>query len=759
MRRKISARQMFLFSLTLLLAMPVFSQATTGTIRGTVTLEANGGALHKARVLLLPLGRTVETGEDGAYEFKNVPPGSYELVVSAAALRTDRRNIQVDGSVVTADFEMKLAGVREQIVVTAEGKEQTAFESFQSSTSLESLELVRKAHTSIGEALENEPGAAKRSFGPGSSRPVLRGFDGDRVLVMLDGLSTGSLASQSGDHGENLDVLSLERVEIVRGPATLLYGSNAIGGVVNAISGAHQIHEHPHDGLSGFVSGAAATASNQAGGGAGFEYGHKRWIFRAGGGGQRTGDYDTPIGEIPNSQTRNADVRIGTGYYGERAFFSAGYDYDNRRYGVPFAVFLESGGTDGGFINPDSEVINLRLRRQDVKFTGGVQKLNGAIESVRGSFGYVHYRHGEFDDDILGTDFFNKVFNYRVTFEQKKFERLSGSFGVSGQYRDYNTVGAEALAPPVTQKAFALFALETLEFPGISFQFGGRFEHTGYDPGVHPMIGPVPDRTFNGASGALGIRVPLWTGGAFVANYTHSFRAPALEELYNFGPHPGNVAFEIGDPNLKNERGDGVDFSIRQRGQRVHAEANLYYYRLRDFVFLAPNGNVSPDGFIEAEYLQARARYLGGELNVDVQIHPNVWLQGGMDIVNAETRESVTSPNTLVVTPAGTPLPRIPPLRGRVAVEFTWKGLSIRPEGIFAAQQDDIFPTETVTNGHQLFNLGVSYTVARQHDVHVFSINAFNLNNQLYRNHLSFIKELAPEIGRGVRFGYTVRFM
>jgi iron complex outermembrane receptor protein len=494
-------------------------------------------------------------------------------------------------------------------------------------------------------------------------------------------------------------------------------------------------------------------STNAYGGGSGgLNYGIGSWVFRIGGGGQRTGDYDTPIGAIVNSRTHSYDARGGLGWYGEKVFFSLSYDFDRRRYGIPFAAFLESGGT----ATPDEEVVNLRLRRHDIKFTGGVRELDSPVTDVRVALGYTDYRHGEFDGDDLGTDFKNKQFNYRVTFDQKRAGRLTGSFGFSGAHRDYQSIGAEALAPPTLQNSFAAFALETVDLERLSLQFGGRFEHTAYSPDPS-FIPALPERTFNGFSGSAGIRVPLWSGGAVVANYTHSFRSPALEELYNNGPHPGNLAFEIGNPNLTRELGNGIDLSLRQRSDRFRGEVNFYYYKLGDFVFLAPTGNIQ-DGLFEAEYLQSDARYLGGEVNLEFGLHENVWLTTGFDVVDAQLTRAVNSPTTGATAAPGTPLPRIPPRRARAGLDLRYKGLSLRPEGVFASAQDDLFTNETRTPGYAVFNLGLSYTVARSHWVHVFSVNAFNLGDRLYRNHLSFIKDLAPEIGRGVRVSYTVRF-
>ena len=202
---------------------------------------------------------------------------------------------------------MRLAPIHETVTVTATGREEATIGVVQSVATLDQTELPLRSGASLGDVLQNEPGVAKRSFGPGSTRPVIRGFDGNRVLIMEDGISTGSLSYQSGDHGEPIDVNKLEKLEVVRGPATLLYGSSAIGGVVNAIS-RHEVHEHAHDGVRGYITGVAGSNKALGGGSGGFEFGINKWEFWAFGGGQRTNDYETPIGTVQNSQARTAQT-------------------------------------------------------------------------------------------------------------------------------------------------------------------------------------------------------------------------------------------------------------------------------------------------------------------------------------------------------------------------------------------------------------------------------------------------------------------
>jgi iron complex outermembrane receptor protein len=706
-----------------------------GTLRGTVTLGDSGQPLHHVLVTILQLKRTTETDDAGTYEFQNVPPGKYNVVAHLDRVPDVVRSVEVTaGGVTDADFQMQLTALQEQVTVTATGSEETVSNSIQSVAILDSLDLAKRSTVSLGEALDNQLGVAKRSFGPGTARPVIRGFDGDRVLVLQDGMRIGGLGFESGDHAEPVDVMTLEKVEVVKGPATLLYGSNAIGGVVNTITG----HDSAHKGVSGFITGVGSTNNYQGGGSGGFEYGTETSLFWINGGGQRAGDYDTPVGRITNSFTRESSFAGGYGYYPADGFFSINYEFDKRRYGIPFNPAEE-----------DPEVVFLNPRRHSVQLNGGVRNIESFIEAARFSLQYNDYAHSEANllTDEINTTFQNKTFIYRGIVDERRSGRLSGSFGFWGLVRDFKSIGEEALAPPTTQTAFAIYGLQTINFERLALQFGGRLETNRYTPAATEARGVLDKRNFTGFSGAAGFRAGLWEGGSFVANYTHSYRAPALEELYNFGPHPGNLAFEIGDPNLKRELGNGIEVGLRQSSRRVRGEANVFYYHIKDFIFLAPTGEVDEDeGLIIAEYRQGTTRYTGAEARLDIGLHPNIWLNLGADYVNAK------------LTATDTPLPRIPPLRGRAGLEVRYKGLLVSPELTLAKDQNRIFPTETRTAGYAVFGVSGSYTIARQHMAQIISFNAFNLGNRLYRNHLSFIKDFAPEIGRGLRVTYTLRF-
>ncbi len=711
-----------------------FAQSSTGsaTLRGTVTLGESGKPVHNVLITIVQLKRTVNTDDDGNYEFTGLPPGRYDVVAQLDRNPDMTRTADLTSGDATLDFQIELSTLREEVTITATGTEQAVSSSIQSVEVLGSVDLAKKSPVSLGEALDGELGVAKRSFGPGTARPVIRGFDGDRVLVLQDGGRIGGLGFQSGDHAEPVDVLTIEKVEIVKGPATLLYGSNAIGGVVNTISG----HDSPHKGMNGYLTGVGSTNGSQGGGSGGFEFGTDRWLFWGNAGGQRSGDYETPIGVVENSFSREGSAAAGVGYYRDKGFFSFNYNFNKRRYGIPFNPS-----------DPDAEIVELNPRRHSIEFRGGFRDTGSFVDAGTFSLQYNDYKHAEIESETgeIGTQFKNNSFLYQGLFDQRKQGRLSGRFGFWGMHRDFSATGEEALAPPTKQNSFAVFGLETFDLEHVSLQFGGRVETNRYNPEATDARGILPSRSFTGFSGAAGIRVPTWNGGAVVANYSHSYRAPSLEELYNLGPHRGNLVFEIGNPNLTRELGDGIDFGLRHSTKRVRFEANAFYYHIRDFVFLAPTGDVE-EGLTVAEYDQDTARFTGVEARFERELHPIIWLTSGLDYVNAK------------LTADNTPLPRIPPLRGRVGLEIRYKGLLLNPEIVMANHQERLFPTETRTAGYAVANISGSYLIARQHAAHIISFNFFNMGDRLYRNHLSFIKEFAPEMGRGLRVTYTLRF-
>src|SRR5256886_8619861 len=309
------------------------SAFTSGTIHGVVSLEPSGTPVRNAVVTIAELQRSVLTDENGAFQFTDVPAGRYQVIAHLDRVPDVVKRVEISSGDQSIDFQLLLAPVREEVIVTASGSAESVNAAYQSVNSVGALELAQRNPVSIGEALEGQLGIAKRSFGPGSGRPIIRGFDGDRVLVLQDGLRLGGIASQSADEVEPIDLLSLDRVEIVRGPATLLYGSNAIGGVVNGVSA----NETYSRGLSGYATAFGSNNNRQSGESAGFKFGMKNFLIFGNEGVQKANDYRAAKDQVFNSYGRAVNASGGLGWFNRKGWIDFGYSYDRRRHGIPVA--------------------------------------------------------------------------------------------------------------------------------------------------------------------------------------------------------------------------------------------------------------------------------------------------------------------------------------------------------------------------------------------------------------------------------------
>jgi len=295
---------------------------------------------------------------------------------------------------------------------------------------------------------------------------VVRGLDNDRVLILENGARTGDLSSQSADHGVTLDPATASQIEVVRGPATLLYGSSAIGGVVNIVS--DEIATKPVSGVHGGFTAQGATADENAGIAGNLSGGNGKLAYRVNGSAQRTGDYDTPQGKVPNSQSSSKSGGASIASTGDNGYLGASYQYVDTRYGVPF---VEEGGT------------TLHPRRHRLDLRGEKRNMDGFVSGIKFQGAFRDYTHDEIEaSGDIATTFKNKVTEGNLYVNHRAYGPLTGTFGVRAEYRDYSAAGEEALAPPTTQKSLSGFFYEELTFRHLAVQFGGRVDHASFDP-------------------------------------------------------------------------------------------------------------------------------------------------------------------------------------------------------------------------------------------------------------------------------------
>ena len=721
-----------LFLTLLVAASPALAQAGA-TLSGKVTRAETGDAMAGTIVAIEELKREARTDADGSYRFDNVMPGAYHVAVRAEGYSSRRTEVQVTAAGATLDLAVDL-DLHFSEVLSVGPAPRPQFESYQPTSVLAGQDLAKQLESTLGATLMTQPGVAMRSLGPGPSRPVIRGLDGDRVLVLQDGQRTGDLSSQSGDHGVTSNPAAAERIEVVRGPATLLYGASAIGGLVNVVTDdiPTQAVTRP---TGNFTSDLASNAGEVSGAGD-VHFGRGPFAFHAGGGGRRAGDYETPDEDVLNSQSRAGFFSLGGSWTHDKHYAGASYGYDDNKYGIPV---LEDGN------------VSLTPRRHSVTVRGGGQGLDGALTSYRATLGVRRYQHDELEGEEIGTTFKNNTVEGELLVSHKPLGKLSGSVGTWFLDRKFDAIGEEALSPAVDQRTYAAFFYEELTWPHFTFQFGGRVDDTDFSPKA-----TYDDRRFTEYSGSIGALIRPQAANdniVFAFSLARAARNPALEELYFFGNHPGNFAFEVGNPNLTAERGLGFDASIRTRLGRVRGEFNVFRNDIADFIYREPldedeaaAAGVEDPEFPVVQFQQADSTLFGMEAHADIEVTEHWIGELSYDWVQGEQKDT------------GYALPRIPPYRVMGGLRFQRNAFQAGGNVTGVATQDRVYENETPTDGYTLVRLYASYSFQSRGVLSTITARLDNAGNTLYRNHLNYLKDLVPEIGRNFKLVYNLSF-
>jgi iron complex outermembrane recepter protein len=695
------------------------------TLSGRITQTENNQPLSGALVVIDELRLEVRAGDDGSYRFDNVPAGQYHVGVRAEGYSTRRTEVTIGTTPATLnisiDFDLHFAEV---LSVSPAARPQ--FESYQPTTVLDGQELTKNLEATIGATLSEAPGVAMREFGAASARPVIRGLDGDRISVLEDGQRMGDLSSQSGDHSVPTNPAAARKIEVVRGPATLLYGANAIGGLVNVIT--DSIPSEPAQGASGNFTFNFGSNGGAAGGAGDIHVGNGKYALHFGGAGNRSGNYDTPEGEVDNSQARTAMGQVGVSRTGEKQYVGVSYGYDDSEYGIPI---VEEGS------------IRLTPKRHSISARAGGRNLDGWLQSYRATLGVRKYEHSELEGDEIGTTFNNDTLEGEVLLSHKRIGRLVGSFGGWFLNRAFAATGAEALSPPVDQRAAAAFLYEEVESPHATLQFGGRFDHSRFSPEQDRR-----ERTFNEWSASMGLLLkPVAANDNVVIalNLARASRYPSLEELYYFGPHPGNLSFEIGNDELEAEHALGFDLSVRGRGSRFEGELSFFRNDISNYIFRQPTGDIEDD-FPVVRNIGADSVLTGIEAHGDVKLTPEITAEVTYDWVWGKLKTT------------GDPLPRIPPFRVLAGLTYQKNAFQFGGSAQIVSDQNRVFGAELPTDGYATAKFFTSYSFTGAGVLNTITARLDNATDKLYRNHLNYLKDLLPEGGRSFKLVYAIGF-
>ncbi|MEO7997141.1 MAG: TonB-dependent receptor [Gemmatimonadaceae bacterium] len=728
-----------------------YSEAKVGpAVIGTVT-DSGGAPLGNVQIVVSSVNRSTMTDDAGRFAIRALPAGSYHMDVLRIGYTGQHIavNIPADGADVILKVVMKPATIRlSSVNVTATPTGTDPLRITQATVQLSGKELQRALGASVGQTLSGEPGMATRFNGPLANAPVIRGLTGERVLVLQDGDRAGDLSSAAIDHLNAVDPSAAERLEVIRGPASLLYGNNALGGVVNVIT--NDIPVAVPSRITGFAfgQGESVTPGGVANLGLSMPIGSKVAISARGGyrhfDAMRVGGGETQ----PNTNGHTANGTGSIAFINDHASVGLGVRDMEFEYGLPFA--------EGG------EQVRIEGSRRQAVLKSTVNTGNPLLSTIRVDGTAQWYRHNEIEESgEIGTRFALNTQTLNVT-ARTKTGALSGAVGVQGFLRQYTPAGEEAFTPSANNNNVALFLYEELPLTRLvnadhspQLQFGARVDHFSLETRPEnaeqvERFGASERSSFNNVSGSLGLSIPVATNTSLTANVSRGFRAPTVEELYANGFHAAVGTFDIGNPKLNSEQSTGMEAGLRSQNGKTFAQVSTYYNLISNYVLPRAVGRTEADGDSVplVNFVQADARMYGIEGQVETALMPRI--VGG--VMGDFTRATLKAGGNLPYIPAGR-------LGGSLRYDSGRLSFSSDAKRVFSQNKVSGDQLDVVTDAYTLVNLSASWIFSgKTSTVSSLTLRADNVLDEQYRDAASRIKSFAYNPGRNLSVVYKVMF-
>ena len=629
----------------------------------------------------------------------------------------------------------------EAIEVFDHSEKQTLVDFIPSVTTLRGRELQKRRQISIGDTLQNEAGVNSTNFGPSSSRPVIRGLDGDRIRVLQNSLGTLDASTQSLDHAIPVDTLTIEQMEIVRGPMSLLYGSSAVGGVVNLVT--NRIHTNYEEGFFSQAMVQGETANPGVSSALHLNYGAKKWMYHIDGSTRNLADQRLPShvsggadekkGKIPNSANQQDNVAAGVSHIMDRGHLGVSFNHFNTVYGTVA-----------------DEEVDINMTQSRTEMHGEWRPEGNRLKKIKLRSAQSDYFHKELEGGETGTVFRNRGNETRLEGVTRS-ENVEGVVGVQSQVYQFSAAGEEAFLPETDNLKLALFSFHELSLDEKNaVSFGARLEHTGIRKKSSEKFEGSDYQTFAGLNGSLGYLYKLNGENSLSTSLSYTERAPNFQELYAGGEHLATATFEQGDSGLKEEKAYALEVNFKNKTDKSQVSASVYGQVFKDYIALNPTGEVEPvSGLDVYQFEQVDALFYGFDLDARRELKQH---QGGVfngfgkfDWVRAKNTDS------------GSNLPRISPTRLTLGVEYTKEKWTADLEAQYVAHQTKTARFENGTDAYTLTNLGYTYNIVRDDKAFSFFARVRNIFDVEARNHVSFIKDIAPLAGRNFIVGAQIQ--
>lgn len=751
-RRLVAARVLLAVALFAPLVLSAATPQQTAPFILGIVRDSGGTPLSNVQVVVSSLNRVALTDDRGEFLLRGLPAGTYHLDLARIGYAAQHQSVTlaVNGPDVRLAVVMRVSTVRlTGVNVTATPIGTDALNATQASIQLSGKELQRAISSSIGQTLSGEPGMSSRFNGPLANAPVIRGMTGERVLVLQDGERAGDLSSAAVDHLNAVDPSSAERIEVIRGPASLLYGNNALGGVVNVISS--DIPTSIPKKVTGFAmgQGESVTPGGVASLGVTVPL-SDRFAITARGGLRQFEDMRVGGGGTqPNTNGRTNNFTLGGGYVGSNGSIGAVYRQMDFEYGLPHPN--------------DEDGVRINGVRRMAALQSSINTRYAPVASLRLDGTAQWYTHGELEPSgNVGTRFALNTQTANLT-GRTQFGRASGAFGVQGLFRQYTPTGAEAFTPGASNDNVAAYLYQEVPLAHDAtatraprVQVGVRYDQfvlrtNPTDPDAVARFGTAQSRTFGNVASSLGLSVPVTESVSLSANTSRGFRAPTVEEMYANGFHAAVGTFDIGNPNLKPEQSIGYEIGLRAQSAGTFAQINSYYNLIDRYILPHAVGTRVIDGNSVplVNYVQANAKLYGIEGQVETQLVSHV--VGGVmgDFTRALFRDGT---GDLPYIPAGR-------LGGSLRYDNGHLSTGADVRRVFNQSHVSGDALDVMTNAYTMLNVNATWLfTVRGSTVHSVTIRADNVLDEQYRDATSRIKSFAFNPGRNLSAVYKLLF-
>lgn len=729
--------------ITLLLGYSLVVSAQNKIV-GTIS-DTDNKPLSNVVVSIPEVHKETISDADGNYTLSNLPNGTFKIAISSVGYATKLITVFMSEKVITQNIilEENVIHMDEVIVSTAFNKLQSQNVMKVEHESIKSLQQKGKA--TLIEGLATIPGVSQVSTGTSIGKPVIRGLSGNRVLVYSQGVRLEN--QQFGEeHGLGLNDAGVESVEVIKGPASLLYGSDALGGVLyfnpEKFANPNQLKADFSQRLFSNTLGSNTSL--------GLKTSTENWKFLVRGSYNTHADYKVPDGErVTNTRYNETDFKTGIGYSNSSFSSVLRYNFNKLDLGIPEdGIGVQS--TSHSTIYPKQAVDNHILSLHNNFYFK-----NSKLEA---DLGYIFNDRSEFEDsNIASLHMKLRTLNYDLKYYLPKLGKVETIVGIQGMHQTNTNSGEELLIPDAATNDFGIFGTVNYEFGTNVIQAGLRFDNRKISSEENGVVGDegyfeAVNRNFDSFNASLGYKTNLTEDFTLRLNIASGFRAPNLAELTSNGVHEGSNRYEIGNSSLDNEQNLQTDLNLEYKSSHFEIFANGFYNHINNYIFIAPNGNVI-DGNNVYDYVQANAKLYGGETGIHFHPHPLDWLH-------------FTSSFETVIGKKdnGSNLPLIPAnkwnntFKGEFNIQkwLTEGFATLNVESNFAQNNNSEF--ETRTNDYTLINLGLGGKITINKTIFNLNLNANNLFDKEYVSHLSRLKaDGIPNIGRNIILG--INFM